>query len=180
MRATSKNTRSLRSRSDSGKNSARYHPYGSGLPQPAQRAAKSPLIAASTLTPGSSSQVGKPRKNTRSLPVPVPVPNLTKKSRGRRVPTVNNTGGSGRARGYSDPLGSRIYLCDISGCGKCFARGEHLKRHIRSIHTNEKPHRCPYPGCGKEFSRHDNLGQHMKVHKDLPKLMERMGMMDDV
>ncbi|KAG2035670.1 hypothetical protein BDR03DRAFT_826450, partial [Suillus americanus] len=116
----------------------------------------------------------KSRKNARSLPVPVPVPNLTKKSRGRRVPTVNNTGGSGRARGYSDPLGSRIYLCDISGCGKCFARGEHLKRHIRSIHTNEKPHRCPYPGCGKEFSRHDNLGQHMKVHKDLPKLMERM------
>lgn len=181
MRTTSKNTRSLRSRSFSGRNSARYHPYGSELPQPApKRAAKSPLIAASTLTPGSSSQVGKSRKNARSLPVPVPVPNLTKKSRGRRVPTVNNAGGSGRARGYSDPLGSRIYLCDISGCGKCFARGEHLKRHIRSIHTNEKPHRCPYPGCGKEFSRHDNLGQHMKVHKDLPKLMERMGMVDDV
>lgn len=180
MRTTSKNTRSLRSRSFSGRNSARYHPYGSALPQPApKRATKSPLIAASTLTPGSSSQV-KSRKNARSLPVPVPVPNLTKKSRGRRVPTVNNTGGSGRARGYSDPLGSRIYLCDISGCGKCFARGEHLKRHIRSIHTNEKPHRCPYPGCGKEFSRHDNLGQHMKVHKDLPKLMERMGMVDDV
>lgn len=181
MRTTSKNTRSLRSRSFSGRNSARYHPYGSTLPQPApKRAAKSPLIAASTLTPGSSSQVGKSRKNARSLPVPVPVPNLTKKSRGRRVPTVSNTGGSGRARGYSDPLGSRIYLCDISGCGKCFARGEHLKRHIRSIHTNEKPHRCPYPGCGKEFSRHDNLGQHMKVHKDLPKLMERMGVVDDV
>jgi hypothetical protein len=139
MRTTSKNTRSLRSRSFSGRNSARYHPYGSTLPQPApKRAAKSPLIAASTLTPGSSSQVGKSRKNARSLPVPVPVPNLTKKSRGRRVPTVSNTGGSGRARGYSDPLGSRIYLCDISGCGKCFARGEHLKRHIRSIHTNEK------------------------------------------
>lgn len=140
-RATSKNSRSLRSRSFSGRNSARYHPYGSELSQPPpRRAAKSPLIAASTLTPGSSTQVGKPRKNARSLPVPVPVPHLTKKSRGRRVPTVNSAGGSGggRARGFSDPLGSRIYLCDISGCGKCFARGEHLKRHIRSIHTNEK------------------------------------------
>lgn len=138
-RATSKNTRSLRSRSFSGRNSARYHPYGSELPQPPlRRAAKSPLIAASSLTPGLSTQVGKPRKNARSLPVPVPVPNLTKKSRGRRVPTVGSSSGSGRARGFSDPLGSRIYLCDISGCGKCFARGEHLKRHIRSIHTNEK------------------------------------------
>lgn len=39
-------------------------------------------------------------------------------------------------------------------------------------------HKCPYPTCGKEFSRHDNLGQHMKVHKDLPKMMERMGMVD--
>lgn len=59
-----------------------------------------------------------------------------------------------------------MYLCDVEGCGKCFARGEHLKRHVRSIHTYEKPHTCPYPGCGKDFSRHDNLGQHMRVHKD--------------
>ncbi|KAG6874676.1 hypothetical protein C0992_007004 [Termitomyces sp. T32_za158] len=79
----------------------------------------------------------------------------------------------------------RTYTCDVDGCGKLFARGEHLKRHIRSIHTYEKresplravvrarahtntlaAHRCPYPGCGKDFSRHDNLGQHMRVHKD--------------
>ncbi|TFK24269.1 hypothetical protein FA15DRAFT_550779, partial [Coprinopsis marcescibilis] len=90
------------------------------------------------------------------LPVPVPVPNLTKKSRGRRVPTYSSGGSKG----------TRMYLCDVEGCGKCFARGEHLKRHVRSIHTNEKPHTCPFPGCGKDFSRHDNLGQHMRVHKD--------------
>ena len=82
----------------------------------------------------------------------------------------------------------RGYMCKVPGCGKCFARGEHLKRHVRSIHTNEKrelpsyplcactmltarllsslAHKCPYPGCGKDFSRHDNLGQHMRVHKD--------------
>lgn len=29
-------------------------------------------------------------------------------------------------------------MCEVNGCGKCFARGEHLKRHVRSIHTNEK------------------------------------------
>jgi uncharacterized Zn-finger protein len=77
-------------------------------------------------------------------------------------------------------------VCQIDGCGKCFARGEHLKRHVRSIHTNEKrqshrislyfrpadaddalfliAHLCLYPGCDKAFSRHDNLGQHMRIH----------------
>ncbi|KAG7100161.1 hypothetical protein E1B28_001941 [Marasmius oreades] len=98
-----------------------------------------------------------------SLPVPVPVPNLTKKSRGRRVPTVYQPSSS---NGSSNHKGSRIHMCKVPGCGKCFARGEHLKRHVRSIHTWEKPHKCPYPGCGKDFSRHDNLGQHMRVHKD--------------
>ncbi|KAI0830850.1 hypothetical protein BC628DRAFT_1313060 [Trametes gibbosa] len=94
----------------------------------------------------------------RRLAPPVPVPNLTKKSRGRRVPTAQQVGNQGGAQ-------KRMYMCKVPGCGKCFARGEHLKRHVRSIHTNEKPHKCPFPGCGKDFSRHDNLGQHMRVHK---------------
>ncbi|KAJ3795937.1 hypothetical protein GGU11DRAFT_686825 [Lentinula aff. detonsa] len=110
-----------------------------------------------------------------SLPVPIPVPNLTKKSRGRRVPTVPTIDNSTRKNSteYSQLTtsgrggkGVRIHMCKVPGCGKCFARGEHLKRHIRSIHTYDKPHKCPYPGCGKDFSRHDNLGQHMRVHKD--------------
>jgi hypothetical protein len=94
---------------------------------------------------------------------PVPVPNLIKKSRGRRVPTEAET----------DELGSgpssktRMFRCDVAGCGKCFLRGEHLKRHIRSIHTHEKPYKCVVPSCGKHFSRRDNLVQHLKIHKDL-------------
>ncbi|KAK0209217.1 hypothetical protein DFS33DRAFT_1254631, partial [Desarmillaria ectypa] len=113
-----------------------------------------------------------PRRRPRpsaNLPVPVPVPNLTKKSRGRRVPTVTSLDLSPRRGGDEDfhtAKGARVHLCKVPGCGKCFARGEHLKRHVRSIHTYEKPHKCPYPGCGKDFSRHDNLGQHMRVHKD--------------
>ena len=37
-----------------------------------------------------------------------------------------------------DQAGNRTYVCAVSGCGKCFVRGEHLKRHIRSIHTYDK------------------------------------------
>ncbi|KAL4259363.1 Zf-C2H2 Zinc finger, C2H2 type [Pleurotus pulmonarius] len=134
-----------------------------------------------TYPDGSGSNVESKRRARQAtpLPVPIPVPNLTKKSRGRRVPTVaalqrgrssdRTRGGSSMSDGAaagSKASASRMYTCTVAGCGKCFARGEHLKRHVRSIHTYEKPHRCPYPGCEKDFSRHDNLGQHMRVHKD--------------
>ncbi|KAJ3727225.1 hypothetical protein DFJ43DRAFT_552888 [Lentinula guzmanii] len=66
--------------------------------------------------------------------------------------------------GIKKSTGDRRYVCTASGCGKCFVRGEHLKRHVRSLHLSEKPHKCPYPGCNKSFSRRDNLGQHARVH----------------
>ncbi|KLO09281.1 hypothetical protein SCHPADRAFT_574682 [Schizopora paradoxa] len=122
----------------------------------------SPANLTSRSNSSSSRSAGASRSSRPCAPAPVPVPNLTKKSRGRRVPTqpvvvASNDGMSKRMRGYT---------CRVAGCGKCFARGEHLKRHIRSIHTNEKPHKCPQAGCGKEFSRHDNLCQHMRVHRN--------------
>ncbi|KXN85001.1 Transcription factor steA [Leucoagaricus sp. SymC.cos] len=129
-------------------------------------------LSFSTLSATSTGASRRRPRPSNTLPVPIPVPNLTKKSRGRRVPTVSSledlrsaSSGAGRKR-QTVGKGARMYLCEVEGCGKCFARGEHLKRHVRSIHTYEKPHRCPYPGCGKDFSRHDNLGQHMRVHKD--------------
>lgn len=80
------------------------------------------------------------RRHAAGLPGPIPVPNLTKKSRGRRVPTAASPGAG--KDGYEGGRNSRAYTCDAAGCGKCFARGEHLKRHVRSIHTYEKrkPH----------------------------------------
>ncbi|PPR07669.1 hypothetical protein CVT26_001599 [Gymnopilus dilepis] len=82
-----------------------------------------------------------------------------------------------------DGSGPRSFVCVVPGCGKCFVRGEHLKRHVRSIHTNDKrqsffvqltiferrltyflAHQCPYEGCDKSFSRRDNLGQHVRIH----------------
>lgn len=55
------------------------------------------------------------------------------------------------------------FVCEIKGCGKRFRRSEHLKRHIRSLHTNEKPYQCDR--CMKRFSRSDNLAQHSRIHK---------------
>lgn len=46
-------------------------------------------------------------------------------------------------------------------CDKQFKRLEHLKRHIRSVHSNIRPFHCKY--CDK-FSRSDNLAQHLKTH----------------
>lgn len=113
---------------------------------------------------------------------PVPIPNLTKKSRGRRVPTITETDsdGSGSSSGVTK---TRLFRCTVASCGKCFLRGEHLKRHVRSIHTHDKRMRfyiifsadwtdwylafkCTVPLCGKHFSRRDNLVQHLKIHKD--------------
>ncbi|KAI8375991.1 uncharacterized protein BYT42DRAFT_466725, partial [Radiomyces spectabilis] len=56
------------------------------------------------------------------------------------------------------------FVCTSDHCGKAFKRSEHLKRHIRSIHTQEKPFECPYQACGKRFSRSDNLNQHIRIH----------------
>ncbi|KDQ15578.1 hypothetical protein BOTBODRAFT_74918, partial [Botryobasidium botryosum FD-172 SS1] len=91
--------------------------------------------------------------------LPIPIPNLTKKSRGRRVPTTPYVIQSGV------PKNMRTFVCEANGCGACFQRGEHLKRHVRSIHTNDLPYPCTHPTCDKKFSRSDNLAQHMRVHK---------------
>lgn len=91
-----------------------------------------------TISTTESLEIVRPRPPG-AMPTPVPVPNLTKKSRGRRVPTtveqdVKFTGEKSTAR---------THTCVVPGCGKCFARGEHLKRHVRSIHTHEKREPAP-------------------------------------
>ena len=68
---------------------------------------------------------GNRRRGTK-LDIPVPVPGLTKNSRGRCVPK--------KAEGVFED-GSRPFWCPVEDCDKLFNRGEHLKRHILSIHT---------------------------------------------
>ncbi|KAI0803256.1 hypothetical protein BC629DRAFT_1283706 [Irpex lacteus] len=133
-----------------------YHPEGE-TPR-AVKTRRVSLRRGAKLEEGSQSSQEEDRPR---IIAPVPVPNLTKKSRGRRVPTsavvVAENGVDKNVRSYR---------CKVPGCNKFFQRGEHLKRHVRSIHTNEKPHKCPFKKCGKDFSRHDNLRQHMRVHRN--------------
>ncbi|RKF80677.1 C2H2 finger domain transcription factor sebA [Golovinomyces cichoracearum] len=55
---------------------------------------------------------------------------------------------------------SKTFLCEL--CPQRFRRQEHLKRHFRSLHTEDRPFECQE--CGKKFSRSDNLSQHARTH----------------
>ncbi|KAI7867008.1 hypothetical protein BDF14DRAFT_773495 [Spinellus fusiger] len=69
---------------------------------------------------------------------------------------------------------SRLFACYTEGCDKVFKRSEHLKRHVRSIHTLERPYTCPYDVCNKRFARSDNLSQHIRVHRASKRILTRM------
>ena len=60
-----------------------------------------------------------------------------------------------------DDKSAKQFQC--SECDKAFRRSEHLKRHIRSVHSSERPFHCVL--CEKKFSRSDNLSQHLKTHR---------------
>ncbi|PKC02026.1 hypothetical protein RhiirA5_297843 [Rhizophagus irregularis] len=85
--------------------------------------------------------------------LPSPPQKTTGKSRGRRMTNKPTK------------PGTKSFECTYAGCGRVFKRSEHLKRHIRSIHTLERPFHCPHPHCTKRFSRSDNLSQHVRVHR---------------
>ncbi|KAI8598449.1 hypothetical protein EDD21DRAFT_187803 [Dissophora ornata] len=70
-----------------------------------------------------------------------------------------------RRASFSPDSTGRIFTCIFDDCGKLFKRSEHLKRHVRSVHTLEKPFPCTFPGCPKRFSRSDNLNQHVRIHR---------------
>lgn len=75
----------------------------------------------------------------------------TKRSRGRRPvisadiqladPSIEQTTASTVAQVHFSGITKtgrpkKIFICRVPGCDKCFRRSEHLKRHIRSIHTH--------------------------------------------
>ena len=51
-------------------------------------------------------------------------------------------------QGKRKPVGT---LCGI--CGKNFARTDHLKRHVATVHENRKDFECPR--CDQKFGKKD-------------------------
>lgn len=103
-----------------------------------------------------------------SVPPPKSANSTPPKSMSRRASSSATT----RSRRNSNASTSKpdsptkIYTCTEPGCNKIFKRSEHLKRHLKSIHCEEKPFSCPFPKCDKKFSRSDNLAQHLRIHRD--------------
>lgn len=86
-------------------------------------------------------------------------PNSPSECDGTSTPVAAPTNRRGRKQSLTeDP--SKTFVCDL--CNRRFRRQEHLKRHYRSLHTQEKPFECNE--CGKKFSRSDNLAQHARTH----------------
>lgn len=54
------------------------------------------------------------------------------------TPTTSGGPGALAAGSLEAELRSRPFVCTVEGCGKAYIRAEHLKRHVRSIHTNDK------------------------------------------
>jgi C2H2 transcription facotor len=115
------------------------------------KAPKMNVAASSTQSASNAQESGNQTANTESksssgsetpaAPLPTPV-----NRRGRKQSLTE------------DP--SKTFVCDL--CNRRFRRQEHLKRHYRSLHTQDKPFECNE--CGKKFSRSDNLAQHARTH----------------
>lgn len=89
-------------------------------------------------------------------PAAAPLPSLPP-----TTTTTTTTQRRGRKPKPFDPLDhTKQFVC--THCQRRFRRQEHLKRHVRSLHTGEKPFKCG--DCGKTFSRSDNLAQHGRTH----------------
>ncbi|CAO0789341.1 unnamed protein product [Mucor circinelloides] len=132
-----------------------YNPYQQH-PHPTQWNAMPNFYTQSVVSPPTPQPQSIPSMPLSPPPSLLPSPSQQQpqqqRTRGRRVSNIPN-------------YGTRMFACKTEGCGKVFKRSEHLKRHVRSIHTMEKPFKCPYQSCNKRFSRSDNLNQHIRIHR---------------
>lgn len=87
--------------------------------------------------PGSRSGTSSPYgTRSRKLPTPGPMPVLQVGAMMPEPPKPTTPTAADVAAKIQSNV--RSYICQVEGCGKAFRRGEHLKRHVRSLHTHEK------------------------------------------
>ena len=57
------------------------------------------------------------------------------------------------------------FVCSEPGCGKSYARQDHLNRHLNT-HSAVKAFQCSHQGCNKSFGTRQHLTRHMKLHEN--------------
>ena len=50
-------------------------------------------------------------------------------------------------------------MCEYSSCAATFSRKHDLRRHMRSLHSEDRPHHCAH--CNLSFARSDALKRHL-------------------
>ncbi|KAJ1551834.1 hypothetical protein HK405_013758, partial [Cladochytrium tenue] len=56
--------------------------------------------------------------------------------------------------------GEKSHTCGF--CPAAFARLHDLRRHVRCLHSRERPYPCPAPGCDEAYARADGLARHVR------------------
>ncbi|CAE7030242.1 hypothetical protein P3342_006243 [Pyrenophora teres f. teres] len=73
---------------------------------------------------------------------------------------------------YNNTTQQRLYECPMHApgqskavpCERSFIRPEHLRRHVKTVHSKERLYMCKVPDCQRPFSRGDNLREHYWTH----------------
>ncbi|KAI9878643.1 MAG: hypothetical protein M1830_000314 [Pleopsidium flavum] len=121
-----------------------------------------------------SSPVGKVSTRFLDLTIHTTLKTPHRSRSGRRPPRITKRGSRSARRSFDERIPvlvakAKEHQCNYPQCIKedgtplAFERLEHLKRHDKSIHKDERPFVCKYCPT-KCFSRNDNFQAHMNTH----------------
>ncbi|KAG2731373.1 hypothetical protein G9P44_005789 [Scheffersomyces stipitis] len=129
----------------------------------------SPTQGSPNISPTTSNVLFAPGSSVKLESVPDLEPRRARKSSPAKENSDSPTAAAGTSPEKSKAVAAGVPMTpnnngafSCTECDKQFKRSEHLKRHIRSVHSNIRPFHCKY--CEKKFSRSDNLAQHLKTH----------------
>ena len=72
--------------------------------------------------------------------------------------------------------GVRDNACNYEGCGKSFATGQRLRRHL-AAHENNERYKCKVADCGQLYRKHATLQEHVTTdHESGPYICQEVGL----